>query len=108
MHVESGHNLDVALDLARTAVSVAPDVPEVLDTLGWVYYKKQLPNLAVPLFERCVERAPTNASYHHRLGLAYMQAKDTARGRAAIERALALGLDRSAASDARRVLAEIQ
>ena len=32
----------IALHRARTAVSVAPDEPDVNDTLGWVYYKRSM------------------------------------------------------------------
>lgn len=106
MHAESGENLDMALQLAQTASSVVPDSPEIMDTLGWVYYKKQMPTLAIPLFERSIEKAPTNASYHYHLGLAHLQAGDTARGREALQRALAANPDAATTADIRRALAE--
>ena len=42
-------NLDVALGLAQTAKSQLANDPQVANTLGWVYYKKGLPGLAVPI-----------------------------------------------------------
>ena len=48
MYVESGENLDVALQLAQTATRRLPDNPAMQDTLGWIYYKKGLASLAVP------------------------------------------------------------
>jgi tetratricopeptide (TPR) repeat protein len=104
MHAESGENLDVALQLAQTATAAAPDTAETIDTLGWVYYKKQQPQFAIPLFKKCVEKAPTNASYHYHLGLAYLQAGDTDLGRAALQRALANGADATTAADIRRLM----
>jgi tetratricopeptide (TPR) repeat protein len=107
IHAESGEDLDKALTLAQTATSVVPESPEIMDTLGWVYYKKQLPDLAIPLFERSVEKAPDNVSYRYHLGLAYVQSGDTIRGRAALERALSANPDPDTAAEIRRVLAEI-
>ena len=57
MLAESGDNLDTALKYAQVATAQAPDQPELMDTLGWVYYKKNLPELAIPLFENCVKKA---------------------------------------------------
>ena len=58
IYAEEGGNLDVALQLAQTAKQKLPDVPEVTDTVGWVYYKKDLPGLAIPLFEQALAKAP--------------------------------------------------
>jgi tetratricopeptide (TPR) repeat protein len=105
LYAEAGENLDAALRLAQVAAETAQDVPEILDTLGWVYYKKNLPQLALEPLTRCVEKDPSNPTYHYHLGLAYLKAGDEARGRSSIERALALRSDFSGADDARRVLA---
>jgi Tfp pilus assembly protein PilF len=107
MYAEAGSDLDRALGLAQTASSQAPEQPEVIDTLGWVYYKKNLPELAIPLFERCVKKAPTNAAYHHHLGLAYMKAGRSQQARASLQRALANNPDATTADDARRALTQI-
>ena len=89
MLAESGDNLDTALKYAQVATAQAPDQPELMDTLGWVYYKKNLPELAIPLFENCVKKAPGNASYHHHLGVAYLKAGKFDQARASLQRALA-------------------
>ncbi|HEU4878212.1 MAG TPA: tetratricopeptide repeat protein [Gemmatimonadaceae bacterium] len=107
IHAETGNNLDVALGLAKSATAQAPDQPEIMDTLGWVYYKKNQPELAIPLFENCVKRAPANASYHHHLGLAYLKAGRSAEARASFRRALANNPDATTANDANRALAQI-
>ena len=46
-YAEDGGNLDVALSLAQTAKRKLPDSPEVSDTLGWIYLKKDLDTQAV-------------------------------------------------------------
>jgi tetratricopeptide (TPR) repeat protein len=104
MYAESGESLDEALQLAQTATAAMPETPELMDTLGWVYYKKNLPELAIPLFNKCVEKAPRNASYHYHLGLSYVKAGDSVRGRRALEKALGLGADEATKSHITRVL----
>jgi tetratricopeptide (TPR) repeat protein len=104
MLAESGDNLDIALQLAQTATATAPDVPELMDTLGWVYYKKKQPNMAISLFKRCVEKAPTNAGYLYHLGLAHTQAGESVQARAAFQKALANGADAATAAEIRRLL----
>ena len=42
LYAEGRGNLEVALQLAQTAKSKYPTLPEVNDTLGWVYYRKDL------------------------------------------------------------------
>jgi tetratricopeptide (TPR) repeat protein len=106
LQVEAGENLDVALQLAQTAVSASPDTPEIRDTLGWIYYKKNLPQQAIPQFERSVAKAPENATYRYHLGLAYLQAGDTSRGRASLQRALSLGPDVTTSAEIKRALSQ--
>jgi putative PEP-CTERM system TPR-repeat lipoprotein len=93
LYAEHGGNLDVALRLAQTAKEQAPELPNVDDTLGWIYLKKDLATLAIPAFEAAVARAPGNATYHFHLGLAYAKANDRAKAGAAYEAALKLRPD---------------
>jgi tetratricopeptide (TPR) repeat protein len=104
MRAEAGDDLDVALKLARMAIAQAPNQPEVMDTLGWIYYKKNLLELAIPLFTRCVEKDPSHTMYRYHLGLAYMKAGQTDRGRAALEQVLKTGVDAATAMEANRLL----
>jgi len=85
---ETGGDLNQALQLAQTATSTSPDVPEMMDTLGWIYYKKDLASLAIPLFARSAEKQPANATYHYHLGLAYSHTGEPAKAKAAFDRAL--------------------
>ena len=70
-------------------------------------YKKNLPELAIPLFESCVKKAPGNSAYHHHLGLAYFKAGRSAQARAALQRALSNNPDASTADAVKRALAQI-
>ena len=106
IYAESGEHLDEAIRLAQSALERLPDVPDVLDTLGWVYYKSDLPAQAVRPLSRCIAVAPQNAPCYYHLGL--VQAK---LGDPLAEQNLrtSLQLQGSApwAADARRALATL-
>ncbi len=87
---EEGGNLDVALELAQAAKAQLPDNPIVNDTLGWVYYKKGLPALAVPPLELAITKDPGVGSYHYHLGLAYAATGNADQARVALGKALSL------------------
>jgi tetratricopeptide (TPR) repeat protein len=101
IYADEKQNLDEALQLAQRAVEQMADYPEAWDTLGWVYYRKQLPILAVQPFERAVGQAPENATFHYHLGLALAGSGDRVRSRASFETALKL---QPSHTDARREL----
>jgi putative PEP-CTERM system TPR-repeat lipoprotein len=108
MYAVTGENLDVALQLAQTATRRLPDNPATQDTLGWIYYKKDLPGLAVPPFQKSVERDPANPLYHFHLGLALAKVGDAAKARLALEQALALAPGFNGAAEAKQVLASLK
>jgi tetratricopeptide (TPR) repeat protein len=107
MYAESGENLDRALQLAQTAATSSPDQPEVMDTLGWVYYKKNLPDLAIRQFSRCVEKEPSNGAYHHHLALAQLQAGQTEQARQSLQRALKTSSNPTTTAEIRQALASL-
>ena len=106
LQAEGGDNLDVALQIAQTAAAAAPQLPDVSDTVGWIYYKKKLPALAIPQFRRSIELAPGGAIYHYHLGLAYQQAGEAERGREALRKALSLSPDATLMADIKRALGQ--
>ena len=102
-----GEQLDRALQLAQAAKAELPDYVAVSDTLAYVYLKKQLPSLAIPLLKQAVGKEPTNPEYHYHLGMAYAQNGDKVAARQAIEQALKLKPDFSEAGEARKLLATL-
>jgi Tfp pilus assembly protein PilF len=88
LYADEGGNLDVALQLAQTAKQHLPNSAEVDDTLGWVYYKKGLPALAMPAFERAAQAAPKRANYQYHLGLAHAGMGQKAQAKVAFDAAL--------------------
>ena len=108
IYAQDGGNLDIALQLAQTAKSQLPDQPEFNDTLGWIYYKKDLATLAIPPLQQSVEKDPKNPVYHYHLGLAYAKSGDKGKAKSSLEQALKLKPDFEGAAEARKVLASLQ
>jgi tetratricopeptide (TPR) repeat protein len=105
IYVDKGENLDVALQLAQTAKQSMPDHPSVNDTLGWIYQRKGLSNLAVPFLRSAVKTNPKNPDYQYHLGMALVGIGEKAPAKAALEQALALNSSFDGAAEARSVLA---
>jgi tetratricopeptide (TPR) repeat protein len=108
MYAEDGHNLDVALQLAQTATAALPSAPQVHDTLGWIYYLKGLPSLAIPPLELSAKTDPSSPVTQYHLGLAYAKAGQKVKARSALEQALKISKSFEGADDARRVLATLR
>jgi tetratricopeptide (TPR) repeat protein len=69
-------DVDNALVFARRAKLAAPEVPEVIDTLGYVYTAKRLINLAIPALAEAVRKAPGNMAFREHLADALAQRND--------------------------------
>jgi len=104
IYAQSGGNLDVAMHLAQTAQKRMPGVAEVGDTLGFIYYKKDLTSLAISTLKVSVAQNPNNPLVQYHLGLAYTSVGDAERAAVSLKRALALKSDFDGADQARRLL----
>jgi len=104
MYAEAGTNLDQALQLASSAKQQMPDNPDVDDTLGWVYYKRDMAPLAIRSLEASVGKNPKNELYLYHLGLAYAKAGDRIKAREMLDRALKLNPKFDGADAARKAL----
>ncbi len=108
IQAEDGDNLDVALQLATTAVRGLPDSAEVSDTLGFVYYKKKQYPLAIGAFQTSIKTDPRNPIYHYHLGLAYNGGGDAAEARRSLDAALKLSGTFAGSDEARATLASLR
>ena len=104
MKAESGMDLDIALQLAQTAKASQPDDPDVNDTLGWVYYKKDMASLALNPLQQSVNHTPNNPIYRFHLGMAYLKTGDKDKAREMLQQALKLDPRFERAEDAKRAL----
>ena len=73
---EEGTDLDQAMSYAQRAKQKAPKEPDISDTLGWIYIKKNLSDEAVRIFRDLVKERPANSTYHYHLALALFQKGD--------------------------------
>jgi tetratricopeptide (TPR) repeat protein len=111
-------NLDEALRLAQGVVQKNPNIAGFIDTLGWVYYKKNLHTAAVEQLRKAISineseartaNISPSASYHYHLGMALKGTGDRDGSRRELESAIRLS-DKSPFSDleeAKKALASL-
>ena len=101
-------DLDRALELAQEAQRQLPNVPEVADTLGYVYLQKGLSDAAIDRFRFALELAQpgveSSPSIRYHLGLALAAAGRNEEAADAFEKALASKTAFPEAADARQAL----
>jgi len=107
IYVDSNRKLDEALQLAQVAQQQMPDEPNVNDTLGWIYYRKNLAAQAVPHLEMAAKGAPNEASHQFHLAMAYVQTGDWPKARDAFKRVLAMKPELAEAPEAKKARAMI-
>lgn len=76
-----GVDLDGALAMARRALQKAPNSPDIMDTVGWIYLKKGMSDEAIGAFRNAVQaardlRAPERPAFHYHLAMALIQKGD--------------------------------
>jgi len=108
IYAEQIRNLDRALALASSARKVMPTDPGVADTLGWTYYRKDLPLLGLPYLREAAQKQPQNAVYRYHLGAAYAKAKDPKNAIVELEAALKISTKFAGAEDAKKLLVELR
>jgi tetratricopeptide (TPR) repeat protein len=87
---EHNGDLDQALTMAQQAKRTLPEMPEVSDTLAWIYLKKNLPDQALPILQELVTKNPDRAVFRYHLGLAMAQKGERAQAKLEAQKALAL------------------
>jgi Flp pilus assembly protein TadD len=90
MYAEQNVKLDEALGLAQAAKAELPEVAEVSDTLGFIYLKKNIGELAVAPLREAVAKDGNNPAYRTRLGQAYLLTGDKVKARQELEAAVKL------------------
>ncbi|HPF78333.1 MAG TPA: tetratricopeptide repeat protein, partial [Alphaproteobacteria bacterium] len=68
---DQGINLEEALDMIKEAAMSKPEDGYIADSLGWVYYKMNDFEAAIPHLEQAVELLPYDATINDHLGDAY-------------------------------------
>ena len=107
-YAEHGGDIDVALELARKARDANPQNPYFADTLGWIYYRKDIYPTAVSLLKDVSERLggkDPNVLFH--LGQAYYKNGERNAARDALAKALAINPNLPGADEATKVLSKL-
>jgi tetratricopeptide (TPR) repeat protein len=104
---DQNKNLDEAMVYAQNAKEKLPDSPYVMDTLGWIYYKKGLYDLAIVEFSDALAKLPENAAIVYHLGMAYYKKGETDKARTELKKALSLDANFDGADEALKVLQEL-
>ncbi|HWF03366.1 MAG TPA: tetratricopeptide repeat protein [Candidatus Angelobacter sp.] len=89
LNADTGANLDQALTFAQRAQKKAPNSPDVSDTLGYVYYRKDLNGEALRIFRQIVSEDPKNATFRLHLAMALLKEGDKQGARDEAQKALA-------------------
>lgn len=90
MLAEDGRDLDQALTYAQRARQQMPNNPDVADTLGWIYIRKNLSDNAVRIFRELTAKHRDNPTYHYHLGMALYQKGDRSAAKQSLQTALTL------------------
>jgi len=108
IYAEHGGNIDVALNLAQMAKEQVPDDPHISDTLGWIYYKKNVPSRAEVYLKEAAEKIPDQPLVRYHLGMAYYKSGNLNLAKKELNEALKINSGFPGADEARATLAKIQ
>jgi Flp pilus assembly protein TadD len=104
---EEGQDLDEALTMAQRARQGLPNSPDVMDTLGWIYLKKNLSDDAIRTFKELVVSSPNSASYHYHYGMALLQKGDKPSAKRELETAIRFNPSKDDGVKIRQLLASM-
>jgi tetratricopeptide (TPR) repeat protein len=104
---EEGQDLDQALTMAQRARQGMPNSPDVMDTLGWIYLKKNLSDDAIRTFKELLAAEPNRAAYHYHYGMALLQKGDKPSARRELETAIRFNPSKDDGDKIRQLLASM-
>jgi tetratricopeptide (TPR) repeat protein len=106
MLMERGENMDQALSYAQTAREQSSDDPHIADTLGWIYYQKNVYLKAVSLLKEAAEKLPSDPIVQYHYGMAQHKNGNPAAAKKILAASLKLNSNYPGADEARKVLSE--
>jgi tetratricopeptide (TPR) repeat protein len=99
---------DEAYAFASIAKERLPDDPMVMDTLGWIYYKKGLFDLAAIELTESADKLKDNAIVQYHLGMTYYQKGQNDLAKEQLRKALALDHAFEGAEEAGRIIKKLE
>jgi tetratricopeptide (TPR) repeat protein len=107
-YAEHGGNLDIALGLAQKARELNSDLPNIADTLGWIYYKKGAYASSVALLKESNEKLQyKNPTILYHLGRAYSGAGEKALAQDAFTKAMKIDPAFPESAETKKALAQL-
>jgi Flp pilus assembly protein TadD len=85
---ETGGNLDEALKLAQKALQLNPQQPYFSDTLGWIYFRRNLNDSAAQVFRILTKNYPDEPVFHYHFGVVLLQKGDKETAKTELKNAL--------------------
>ena len=104
---EEGTDLDQALAYAQRAKQRYPQEPNISDTLGWIYIKKNLADDAIRVYQDLLEKNPKNATFRYHLAMALLQKGDRVTAKREGEQALQVSQSKDEQAKIRALLTKI-
>ena len=101
-------DLERGLELAKTAHELAPQDPQVADTLGWIYYLSGTYRAALTLLRESAAKLPKSAEVQYHLGMVHYRLGNTAEAGRALTRSLELDPGHPGAEEARQTLQQLR
>lgn len=102
---ETRGDLDKALTLAQKSLAQRSEEPIILDTIGWIFFKKGDVNKAIEYLERARSRTATvSPSLNYHLGAAYAKAGMTSAAREYLKKAVSSAADFMGKEEAQTIL----
>jgi tetratricopeptide (TPR) repeat protein len=80
--------------LLRKAINLAPDDPDIQDSLGWWYYLNNDYHQAIALLKQSVQATPDNPLFRYHLGMASLKAGEERLALSNLKKALQLGIEK--------------
>jgi Flp pilus assembly protein TadD len=108
LYAEHGGNIDEALALAQSVKAQLPDDPYISDTIGWVYYKKNVFGRAIAYLKEANEKVTDNPAMRYHLGIVYYQNGDKDLAKKELKRALELDPNFQGAEEAKEALNKLK
>ena len=105
---EHSNKYDEALQLALKAKNQKPEDPFVKDTLGWIYFKKEMFDKAIIQLTESAAEISDNATVHYHLGMALYKKGDKEGARENLKKALNINEKFPEADSARTIMSELQ
>lgn len=99
---------ELAFRLASSAQQISPDDPHVLDTLGWILYKRGDYQRAVTVLKQSASKLPESPGVQYHLGMAAEKMGDTTTARAALTKAVGASSEFAGKEEARKALARLK